>query len=282
MSNLLKRGTTINKDERVIDYNELIKNKLQSMMSDQSGRIDADGFVNGLNADVVEELISDSDGEMSATEDAVMDDAVAREKAQAIIRDANEQAQQIIAEANNEANNVLENANSEAGRIADEARNRGYQEGMQSAQEQINNEKAALQSEFEKERQQLQNEYEQMKAEIEPKLVDVLTEVFRKVTLTVAEDNQDIILHLINGVMRNADSSRDFIIKVSPDDYKFLINNQGKIYCAMSREINMDIVEDMTMERNQCIIETDTGVFNCSLDIELRNLIKNLKLLSCV
>lgn len=282
MSNLLKRGTTINKDERVIDYNELIKNKLQSMMSDQSGRIDADGFVNGLNADVVEELISDSDGEMSATEDAVVDDAVAREKAQAIIRDANEQAQQIIAEANNEANNVLENANSEAGRIADEARNRGYQEGMQSAQEQINNEKAALQSEFEKERQQLQNEYEQMKAEIEPKLVDVLTEVFRKVTLTVAEDNQDIILHLINGVMRNADSSRDFIIKVSPDDYKFLINNQGKIYCAMSREINMDIVEDMTMERNQCIIETDTGVFNCSLDIELRNLIKNLKLLSCV
>ncbi|MGN0328242.1 MAG: FliH/SctL family protein [Lachnospira sp.] len=282
MSNLLKRGTTINKDERVIDYNELIKNKLQSMMSDQSGRIDADGFVNGLNADVVEELISDSDGEMSATEDAVVDDAVAREKAQAIIRDANEQAQQIIAEANNEANTVLENANSEAGRIADEARNRGYQEGMQSAQEQINNEKAALQSEFEKERQQLQNEYEQMKAEIEPKLVDVLTEVFRKVTLTVAEDNQDIILHLINGVMRNADSSRDFIIKVSPDDYKFLINNQGKIYCAMSREINMDIVEDMTMERNQCIIETDTGVFNCSLDIELRNLIKNLKLLSCV
>lgn len=282
MSNLLKRGTTINKDERVIDYNELIKNKLQSMMSDQSGRIDADGFVNGLNADVVEELISDSDVEMSATEDAVVDDAVAREKAQAIIRDANEQAQQIIAEANNEANTVLENANSEAGRIADEARNRGYQEGMQSAQEQINNEKAALQSEFEKERQQLQNEYEQMKAEIEPKLVDVLTEVFRKVTLTVAEDNQDIILHLINGVMRNADSSRDFIIKVSPDDYKFLINNQGKIYCAMSREINMDIVEDMTMERNQCIIETDTGVFNCSLDIELRNLIKNLKLLSCV
>ena len=82
--------------------------------------------------------------------------------------------------------------------------------------------------------------------------------------------------------MMHADNSKDFIIKVSPDDYKFLVNNQGKIYCAMSKEIQMDIVEDVTMKKNECIIETDTGVFNCSLDIELNNLIKDLKLLSCV
>ena len=50
----------------------------------------------------------------------------------------------------------------------------------------------------------------------------------------------------------------------------------------MSKEIQMDIVEDVTMKKNECIIETDTGVFNCSLDIELNNLIKDLKLLSCV
>ena len=72
-----------------------------------------------------------------------------------------------------------------------------------------------------------------------------------------------------------------FVIKVSPDDYSFLINNQGKIYCAMSREVNIDIVEDVTLERNQCMIETNTGIFNCSLDIELNKLINNIKLLSC-
>ena len=69
--------------------------------------------------------------------------------------------------------------------------------------------------------------------------------------------------------------------RTSPDDYSFLINNQGKIYCAMSREVNIDIVEDVTLERNQCMIETNTGIFNCSLDIELNKLINNIKLLSC-
>jgi flagellar assembly protein FliH len=66
------------------------------------------------------------------------------------------------------------------------------------------------------------------------------------------------------------------------EDYKFLINNQGKIFVDMSKEIQINIIEDASLQQNQCIIETDTGVFNCSLDIELNNLISDLKLLSCM
>ena len=138
-----------------------------------------------------------------------------------------------------------------------------------------------LETEYNKKKSELENEYNELKDSIEPELVEVITDVFRKVTGVVTEDNHDIILHLINDVMHNADASRDFVINVSPDDYSFLINNQGKIYCAMSREVNIDIVEDVTLERNQCMIETNTGIFNCSLDIELNKLINNIKLLSC-
>ena len=59
MSNLLKRVYTVNKDERVIDYNDLIKKKLEAIMESKHAAVDTDGFVSGLNADVVEELISD-------------------------------------------------------------------------------------------------------------------------------------------------------------------------------------------------------------------------------
>ena len=158
----------------------------------------------------------------------------------------------------------------------------GYYEGNEKAQEEMNIKQAQLEVEFDNKRKELEQEYNNLKESIEPELVEVITDVFRKVTGVVAEDNREIILHLINDVMHNADGSRDYVIKVSPDDYKFLVNNQGKIYCAMSREVNIDIVEDATLERNQCMIETNTGIFNCSLDIELNNLIKNIKLLSCV
>lgn len=278
MSNLLKRSSVINKDERVIDYNDLIKKKIQTIMESKHNEMDADGFINGLHADVVEELISD-DG----TADALTDDAaMGEQQAAASLENANAEAERIIEEARLQAEQIIADANKNADAAFEEAKQNGYYEGNEKAQEEMNIKQAQLEVEFDNKRKELEQEYNNLKESIEPELVEVITDVFRKVTGVVAEDNQEIILHLINDVMHNADGSRDYVIKVSPDDYKFLVNNQGKIYCAMSREVNIDIVEDATLERNQCMIETNTGVFNCSLDIELNNLIKNIKLLSCV
>lgn len=278
MSNLLKRSSVINKDERVIDYNDLIKKKIQTIMESKHNEMDADGFINGLHADVVEELISD-DG----TADALTDDAaMGEQQAAASLENANAEAERIIEEARLQAEQIIADANKNADAAFEEAKQNGYYEGNEKAQEEMNIKQAQLEAEFDNKRKELEQEYNNLKESIEPELVEVITDVFRKVTGVVAEDNQEIILHLINDVMHNADGSRDYVIKVSPEDYKFLVNNQGKIYCAMSREVNIDIVEDATLERNQCMIETNTGIFNCSLDIELNNLIKNIKLLSCV
>lgn len=278
MSNLLKRSSVINKDERVIDYNDLIKKKIQTIMESKHNEMDADGFINGLHADVVEELISDDD-----TADALTDDAaMGEQQAAASLENANAEAERIIEEARLQAEQIIADANKNADAAFEEAKQNGYYEGNEKAQEEMNIKQAQLEVELDNKRKELEQEYNNLKESIEPELVEVITDVFRKVTGVVAEDNQEIILHLINDVMHNADGSRDYVIKVSPDDYKFLVNNQGKIYCAMSREVNIDIVEDATLERNQCMIETNTGIFNCSLDIELNNLIKNIKLLSCV
>lgn len=278
MSNLLKRSSVINKDERVIDYNDLIKKKIQAIMESKHNEMDADGFINGLHADVVEELISDDDTADALTEDAAMGE----QQAAASLENTNAEAERIIEEARLQAEQIIADANKNADAAFEEAKQNGYYEGNEKAQEEMNIKQAQLEAEFDNKRKELEQEYNNLKESIEPELVKVITDVFRKVTGVVAEDNQEIILHLINDVMHNADGSRDYVIKVSPDDYKFLVNNQGKIYCAMSREVNIDIVEDATLERNQCMIETNTGIFNCSLDIELNNLIKNIKLLSCV
>lgn len=278
MSNLLKRSSVINKDERVIDYNDLIKKKIQAIMESKHNEMDADGFINGLHADVVEELISDDDTADALTEDAAMGE----QQTAASLENTNAEAERIIEEARLQAEQIIADANKNADAAFEEAKQNGYYEGNEKAQEEMNIKQAQLEAEFDNKRKELEQEYNNLKESIEPELVEVITDVFRKVTGVVAEDNQEIILHLINDVMHNADGSRDYVIKVSPDDYKFLVNNQGKIYCAMSKEVNIDIVEDATLERNQCMIETNTGIFNCSLDIELNNLIKNIKLLSCV
>ena len=276
MSNLLKRGTTTISEERIIDYNELIKLKLKNIANDREnhGNVDADGFVNGLKADVVEQLLtgSDEDGETAQSQEDVNNQIAAA------LEEANEQAQTI----RDEANEVLAQAHMEARKIIEDAKRTGYEQGAQNAREEYNAKADELARDYEAKKAQLEKEYNDMKASMEPELVETITEVFKKITYTVAEDNKDIIIGLINGVMKNTDISNEFIIKVSPEDYKFLVNNQGKIYCSVSKEVTMDIVEDATMKKNQCIIESDTGVYHCSLDIELNNLIEDIKLLSCL
>ena len=276
MSNLLKRGTTTISEERIIDYNELIKLKLKNIANDREnhGNVDADGFVNGLKADVVEQLLtgSDEDGETAQSQEDVNNQIAAA------LEEANEQAQTI----RDEANEVLAQAHMEARKIIEDAKRTGYEQGAQNAREEYNAKSDELARDYEAKKAQLEKEYNDMKASMEPELVETITEVFKKITYTVAEDNKDIIIGLINGVMKNTDISNEFIIKVSPEDYKFLVNNQGKIYCSVSKEVTMDIVEDATMKKNQCIIESDTGVYDCSLDIELNNLIEDIKLLSCL
>lgn len=365
LSNLLKRGMIVDKDERVIDYNEIIQKKIEAL-SEIYQRRDEDGFVNGLDADVIDyedyeddsdidSLLSDDEDYSELTkevdeeleriynlENMGFNDDISKEERDAIlitrekkkqellekkeslieearrlkrerpreakkersnkanpnvnekafmkaqkesediINAANEEAERIIKEANNKAQEILNEANNNLEELRSDAEQSGYNDGCIKAEAKIEEMRQELEKDFNARVEKLEQEYQEKKANIEPELVDILTDVFKKVTLTVAEDNQEIIMHLINGVMRNADSSHNFIIKVSPDDYKFLINNQGKLYVAMSKEVNIDILEDPTMKRNECIIETDTGVFNCGLDIELDNLIKDLKLLSCI
>lgn len=280
MSNLLKQSSVISKSERVIDYNELIRAKIQTILESSDGSsANPNNFVSGLNADVVEELLTDvGDGEEAAQASAKA--AIEAQKAQA--KNMQDAAEKMLAEANKKSDSIVSDAKTQSMLILNNAREQGYQEGIKQAEEEIAAHKAKLDAELARHKQALSAEYEQMKAQMEPEIVNVLTELYTKVALTVAEDNEEVIMHLINGALKNAEKSREFTIKVSPEDYKFLVANQGKLYIAMNKEVTVDIVEDATLEHNQCFVETDGGVFNCSLDIELKNLTKKIKLLSCV
>ncbi len=271
MSNLLKGSYAVTKGERVIDYNELIKAKLNMILeSEEKEKVNPDGFVKGLNAQVVEELISDDENnEMSENDGAALEQLQAQ--AQTILDDANSQAQIILEEARQQA---LEEA------VA--SKEQGYSDGIKEADAEISKRKAQLENEYSIRKQQLESEYSDMKNRMESDLVEVITEIFGKVIYEIADDDKEIIMKLINGVMENSDMSHEFVIKVSPDDYQYVIDNQGKIYCAMTKDVNIDIFEDKSLNKNECIIETDGGVFNCSLEVEMKNLIKKIKVLSCI
>lgn len=222
---------------------------------------DADGFINGLEASTVEELLSDEP-------------------------DASEKADELLRNAHDQADEIIKQANSQAEAITKAAEDKGYREGFQRAvtESAINRKKVEdeLNSKYQNRFDQLETEYNKRFNDMEPKMVDTLTDVFGKIVRTIAEDKKDMIVDLVNSVMKNVDTGKEFLIRASEHDYAFLINNKDKICGAASNDVSIEITKDMTLERNQCIIETDAGVYDCSLDIQLENLIQDIKLISCV
>ena len=101
MSNLLKVGTTISKSERIIDYNDIIKDRVEAARAAKRQKADSDGFINGLNADVVERLPEDEiNTEAAASEEITQESAeAARAEAEEILAQAKAQAEEILAQA---------------------------------------------------------------------------------------------------------------------------------------------------------------------------------------
>ena len=267
MSNLLKFNRVVIKDNNkvVIDSNSTMQNildrqaELEKINMAPVREPDADGFVCGLEAAAVEEIITDE----AWQEPVVMPEDLLRE-----------------------ANEALDAARAEAEDIRAAAREEGYNMGLQDAEAYIDNtinEKiSALEQEYSRKNQMLEAQYREMKEQLEPELVEVLLDVFSQVTHTIAEDRRDIVISLIKNVLDNSEVSKNILIKVSAEDYVFVDNNKDKLLAAATPDTVIEVTKDIKLSKNQCIIETDAGVFDCSLDIQIENLISDIRLISHV
>ena len=265
MSNLVKSRNIIcdSNDKKIIDYNELISAKLSMIKDSIKYQPEPLEIVDGVNADSVQELLEYN-------------------KSDTVIENANTQAEKIIARANEDAKAIIERAKEESDIIrADSAnigRNEGYEEGHKKAEIEL----AALKKSVEDEKVQMEIEYNQRLNEMEPMLVETILTVFEKVTHVLAEDKKDLVLQLVNDVLSKTEISKEFLIRVSSSDYKFMLDNRERINGVVSNQVHIEIVEDPTFKKGQCMIESDSGIYDCSLDIQLENLISAIKTMACL
>lgn len=54
----------------------------------------------------------------------------------------------------------------------------------------------------------------------------------------------------------------------------FLEKHKDEILDYVGHDIELEIVPDYTLNENACTIETDAGIFDCGVDVQLDNLMK--------
>ncbi len=295
MSNLYKASwVSVNSDDaRIIDNNDLADQKILRFREEEKRQRTEDFFVQqaqaaaeggsdgfaALDADQLQMLTADrpegmdyGDGDMpDATGGASEEDLqAAQEQVDAMLADAQAQADEILSQAQAQAN-ILQNQARDAGH--QEGYEAGYREGAAAA--------AALQADMEQQIENQRAEVQRLRDSIEPEMVDTLTQIYEHVFAVNLSEDHDMILHLLQTALGRIEPGGDILIHISPDDYDRVTDAKDRLQeNVTSPNISLEIAEDPLLHENEAIIETDGGVFDCSVGVELEELGRKLRLLS--
>ena len=275
-------------EKRIIDSNEILDQKLEKISDELEEEpkpwltenfYETDGDENpgveGLVRDedgLTEEYVDDGGGFDSnppiAGEEAYDDSAMREEMMGHLQEEIDQMRSEAVADIQAELDTLRMQAREEGQKAGYD---QGFAQGHAEAMAILEEEKARL--------KEMEKEYDLNIQAVEPLFVDKLTSIYQHIFQVDLSEHRDIILHLIDTTIHSIETGKNFIIRVSKEDIGFVTMQKSKLLGGLN-EVTAEIVEDATLQKNECLIETEGGIFDCSLDVELEALSKKLKLLS--
>ena len=269
-SNLLKRGFTqlVEEDARVINTNDLVAKRIRELAAKMQ-QDEGTGFISGLAADKVEALVTDTgDGEENP-------------QTSGNVIKAGEDLQKLKEEAEAEAQKIIEDARAQAEAQKADALEQARRQGQQEAKAEAERAEAQRAAEYQKKAAGLDAEYQKRMDELEPQFVDTITGIYEHIFDVDLHSYREVLCYLISATMRKTEDNRSFLVHVSKEDYPYVSMQKKQIMAGTTApNSTVEIVEDMTLGKGECMIETESGIFDCGLGTQLSELRQKLKLLS--
>jgi flagellar assembly protein FliH len=290
LSNLLKGGwVEVNSDEkRIIDTNELVNKRLTGLSQPVRrashttlGEPDEEGFAGGVQAEILDGLTGDDEnGIPTVIHQEPVPTGPSLEDTQKQVDQMLADAQAQVDAARQEADNIRAAAAKDAETIRENARQEGTQQGYQDGIAQAEQECSQRMAELDQKQKELETAYETRIQDLEPQFIDTLTGIYEHIFHVELQGYRDILFYLITNTMRKIEGNRSFFIHVSKEDYPFVSMQKKQIAASVAAGSSIEVVEDLTLSKNQCMIETEDGIFDCGVSTQLTELSNRLKLLS--
>lgn len=277
MSNLIKSVyfTNVNEGEKcVIDSDSRIEEYIPGIYT-QSG-IDDENFSFRQLSDIAE----DADAGFTGGLNVISMDEVMDEERQKISEETSVMSMEVLNEARAQADEIIAEANRAAENIRNQAYDTGFAQGIEEGKRQgavlLEEKRAALAQDYNRRLKLL----EEQEKELEPHFASIIAGLVEKLTGVICENKKDVIVHLINKALKNLEKTSRIVLRVSKEDIAVVSLKRGEIMKYIREGTEFEIVEDAGLMLNQCIIETDNRIIDCSLDAQLDNLREHIKMLA--
>jgi flagellar assembly protein FliH len=193
-------------------------------------------------------------------------------QAQKLRQEAEEEAGKLVAEAEKRvtelestAGSRLEAAEREAAKKGhDEGREEGYKEGVAEVERLVGRLHVILDRAMDKRAEIL--------AETEAQVVELVLLVAKKVVKVISENQKSVVIQNIQQALRKLKTKSDVIVRVNLADLQ-LATEHVKDFVQMTENAKkLQIIEDSTVDRGGCVIETDFGEIDARISSQLSEL----------
>lgn len=195
------------------------------------------------------------------TDEAQVIKAQAESESQKIVADAKEQAEQIHAAAEIEKNELKKNA-------YDEGLKEGQKDGYNSGKEEVNR----MIDRSHKILEAVLSRREQILSETEEQIVQLVLLMTRKVVKVMSENQKSVVMANVLSALKKVKARGEVVIRVNLEDVKLTTEHIKDFTQQVESVSGITVVEDSSVDKGGCIVETDFGAIDARISSQLSEL----------
>lgn len=239
-------------------------------------RKEAEAFRQGWEIEkqhLLEEANAQADEIIKNAKDAAFEEVKRKtDEASVIKSDAQSQADEIIANAKSEAEKIIQDARLEEQKIKDDAKQDGFKQGHDDGYSAGESEIERLVERLRKMVEALMLRREEILKETEQQIVELVILMTRKVVKIISETQKTAIMSNVLAALKKLKSRGNVILHVNLEDLKLATANADEFIKRVENIQGITVVEDSTVEKGGCVVETDFGAVDARISSQLSEL----------
>ena len=185
---------------------------------------------------------------------------------------AQKEAEEIINKANLEAQSIIDKAKVEEKEIFDKAESDGFRAGHEEGYREGNQEAERLVERIHKMIEAVQAKRQEMLDGTEQQIVSLVILMAHKVVKIMSENQKSVIMSNVVQALKKVKGSGDVTLRVNMSDVKLTTEHINEFIHQVENIKNIFVVEDSSVDKGGCIVETDFGAIDARISSQLSEL----------
>ena len=206
-------------------------------------------------------------------EDAAFAEVKRQTDAAAVIKsDAENEAENIIARAKTEAAQIVADAEAERDRLRKDAETKGYEEGHEEGYQKGVAEVERLIDRMHRITESVMQRREEILADTESQIVQLVILMARKVIKVISENQKNVVMANTLAALKKVKTRGEVTLRVNLEEVKLTSEHAQEFIDHVENIKGITVLEDSSVERGGCIVETDFGAIDARISSQLQEL----------